>query len=99
MVDALDTLYIMELEEEFQEAKKWVEKSFDLNVVSQCLGMPVPVTRIPCIWSLLITAFSEPFGEGNCEVWGGRSQCHDSSACTGLPAGGHQIRLPVSTRK
>ncbi|XP_030361037.1 mannosyl-oligosaccharide 1,2-alpha-mannosidase IC isoform X2 [Strigops habroptila] len=32
VVDALDTLYIMELEEEFQEAKKWVEKSFDLNV-------------------------------------------------------------------
>ncbi|PKK19532.1 mannosidase, alpha, class 1C, member 1, transcript variant X2 [Columba livia] len=31
VVDALDTLYIMELEEEFQEAKKWVEKSFDLN--------------------------------------------------------------------
>lgn len=35
VIDALDTLYIMELEEEFQEAKKWVEKSFDLNVVSQ----------------------------------------------------------------
>lgn len=40
MIDALDTLYIMELEEEFQEAKQWVEKSFDLNVVSQLLGMP-----------------------------------------------------------
>lgn len=34
MIDALDTLYIMELEEEFQEAKQWVERSFDLNVVS-----------------------------------------------------------------
>ncbi|NWZ72124.1 MA1C1 mannosidase, partial [Acrocephalus arundinaceus] len=32
VIDALDTLYIMELEEEFQEAKQWVEKSFDLNV-------------------------------------------------------------------
>lgn len=39
VIDALDTLYIMELEEEFQEAKKWVEKSFDLNVVSQLLGV------------------------------------------------------------
>ena len=45
VVDALDTLYIMELEEEFQEAKKWVEKSFDLNVVSQLLGMSVCVTE------------------------------------------------------
>lgn len=39
MVDALDTLYIMELQEEFQEAKDWVEKNFDLNVVSQSLNM------------------------------------------------------------
>ncbi|KAJ7304323.1 hypothetical protein JRQ81_011870 [Phrynocephalus forsythii] len=31
VVDALDTLYVMELQEEFQEAKEWVEKSFDLN--------------------------------------------------------------------
>lgn len=41
MIDALDTLYIMELEEEFQEAKQWVEQSFDLNVVSQLLAVPV----------------------------------------------------------
>lgn len=45
MIDALDTLYIMELEEEFQEAKQWVEKSFDLNVVSQLLGMSACVTQ------------------------------------------------------
>ncbi|KAL7980496.1 hypothetical protein Chor_001650 [Crotalus horridus] len=32
VVDALDTLYVMELQEEFQEAKDWVEQSFDLNV-------------------------------------------------------------------
>ncbi|ETE68534.1 hypothetical protein L345_05667, partial [Ophiophagus hannah] len=32
VVDALDTLYVMELQEEFQDAKDWVEKSFDLNV-------------------------------------------------------------------
>uniref|UniRef100_A0A7N4NYA0 alpha-1,2-Mannosidase n=1 Tax=Sarcophilus harrisii TaxID=9305 RepID=A0A7N4NYA0_SARHA len=32
IIDALDTLYIMELEDEFQEAKNWVEKSFDLDV-------------------------------------------------------------------
>lgn len=59
VVDALDTLYIMELEEEFQEAKKWVEKSFDLNVVSQLLGMPVYVTEVLCVWPVLITVFSK----------------------------------------
>ena len=39
VVDALDTLYVMELHEEFQEAKDWVEESFDLNVVSRSLNM------------------------------------------------------------
>lgn len=34
IVDALDTLYIMEMKEEFKEAKEWVEKNLDFNVVS-----------------------------------------------------------------
>lgn len=34
IIDSLDTLYLMELKEEFQEAKAWVEESFHLNVVS-----------------------------------------------------------------
>jgi len=59
VVDALDTLYIMELEEEFQEAKTWVEKSFDLNVVSQLLGVPVCITEPSVrVWPVLI---AEPF--------------------------------------
>uniref|UniRef100_A0A9L0SN97 alpha-1,2-Mannosidase n=1 Tax=Equus caballus TaxID=9796 RepID=A0A9L0SN97_HORSE len=33
VIDSLDTLYLMELKEEFQEAKAWVEESFHLNVV------------------------------------------------------------------
>ncbi|KAI6071312.1 Mannosyl-oligosaccharide 1,2-alpha-mannosidase IA [Aix galericulata] len=32
IVDALDTLYIMEMKEEFKEAKDWVEKNLDFNV-------------------------------------------------------------------
>lgn len=32
-MDALDTLYIMEMKEEFKEAKEWVEKNLDFNVV------------------------------------------------------------------
>lgn len=35
VIDSLDTLYLMELKEEFQEAKAWVEENFHLNVVSQ----------------------------------------------------------------
>ena len=35
VIDSLDTLYLMELKEEFQEAKAWVEESFHLNVVSR----------------------------------------------------------------
>lgn len=38
VVDSLDTLYVMELHEEFQEAKNWVEENFDLNVVSPALN-------------------------------------------------------------
>lgn len=51
MIDALDTLYIMELEDEFQEAKKWVENSFDLNVVSQLAGMSGCVPQAACLAS------------------------------------------------
>ncbi len=36
IVDALDTLYIMEMYEEFDAATDWVEKNLDFNVVSKC---------------------------------------------------------------
>ncbi|XP_038623279.1 mannosyl-oligosaccharide 1,2-alpha-mannosidase IA isoform X1 [Tachyglossus aculeatus] len=32
IVDALDTLYIMEMKDEFKEAKEWVEKNLEFNV-------------------------------------------------------------------
>lgn len=32
-MDALDTLFIMDLNEEFEDAAKWVENSLELNVV------------------------------------------------------------------
>uniref|UniRef100_H3B7W3 alpha-1,2-Mannosidase n=1 Tax=Latimeria chalumnae TaxID=7897 RepID=H3B7W3_LATCH len=34
IVDAIDTLYIMGLENEFNEAKDWIERNFDLNLVN-----------------------------------------------------------------
>lgn len=33
IVDALDTLFIMEMSEEFNAATEWVEKNLDFNVV------------------------------------------------------------------
>lgn len=35
IVDALDTLYIMEMFEEFDAATDWVEKNLDFNMVSK----------------------------------------------------------------
>lgn len=42
IVDALDTLYIMEMIEEFDAATDWVEKNLDFNVVRKC------VYKCPC---------------------------------------------------
>ena len=36
-MDALDTLYIMEMFEEFDSATAWVEKNLDFNVVRMCV--------------------------------------------------------------
>ena len=34
IVDALDTLYIMGLHDEFQDGQKWIENNLDFSVVS-----------------------------------------------------------------
>lgn len=47
-MDALDTLYIMEMFEEFDTATDWVEKSLDFNVVS-CVCALVMVRYIATI--------------------------------------------------
>lgn len=36
-MDALDTLYIMEMFEEFDAATDWVEKNLDFNMVRVCV--------------------------------------------------------------
>lgn len=40
-MDALDTLYIMEMFEEFDAATDWVEKNLDFNVVRKCVCLCV----------------------------------------------------------
>lgn len=39
IVDALDTLYIMGLHDEFKDGQEWIEKSLDFSVVSDHMQM------------------------------------------------------------
>lgn len=34
IIDSMDTLYIMGLEKEFEKGRKWIEESFDFNLVA-----------------------------------------------------------------
>uniref|UniRef100_F7DPK8 alpha-1,2-Mannosidase n=1 Tax=Equus caballus TaxID=9796 RepID=F7DPK8_HORSE len=54
VIDSLDTLYLMELKEEFQEAKAWVEESFHLNVVFRIKAIKLGEKLLP--------AFNTPTG-------------------------------------
>lgn len=47
IVDSLDTLYIMGLTEEYEEAKEWIQNNLDLNSVRQQCW--VGITDIP-LW-------------------------------------------------
>ncbi|EPQ13292.1 Mannosyl-oligosaccharide 1,2-alpha-mannosidase IC [Myotis brandtii] len=46
VIDSLDTLYLMELKEEFQEAKTWVEENFHLNVSGEASLFEVNIRYI-----------------------------------------------------
>ena len=35
IIDSMDTLYIMGLEKEFEKGRKWIEESFDFNLVDE----------------------------------------------------------------
>ncbi|XP_056651499.1 mannosyl-oligosaccharide 1,2-alpha-mannosidase IC isoform X2 [Monodelphis domestica] len=63
IIDALDTLYIMELEDEFQEAKNWVEKSFDLDVKGDASVFEVNIRYIGGLLSAYYLTGEEVFRE------------------------------------
>ncbi|XP_051844167.1 mannosyl-oligosaccharide 1,2-alpha-mannosidase IC [Antechinus flavipes] len=63
IIDALDTLYIMELEDEFQEAKNWVEKSFDLDVKGDASVFEVNIRYIGGLLSAYYLTGEEIFRE------------------------------------
>uniref|UniRef100_A0A671DT57 alpha-1,2-Mannosidase n=1 Tax=Rhinolophus ferrumequinum TaxID=59479 RepID=A0A671DT57_RHIFE len=65
VIDSLDTLYLMELKEEFQEAKAWVEENFHLNVVTGEASLFEEVSccfRAIKLGEKLLPAFNTPTG-------------------------------------
>lgn len=48
IVDALDTLYIMGLHEEFKDGQEWIEQNLDFSVV--CTNCPFYVKYVNELW-------------------------------------------------
>ncbi|KAM5247498.1 mannosyl-oligosaccharide 1,2-alpha-mannosidase IC isoform 2-T2 [Ctenodactylus gundi] len=61
IIDSLDTLYLMELKEEFQEAKTWVEESFHLNVSGEASLFEVNIRYIGGLLSAYYLTGEEVF--------------------------------------
>ncbi|NWH82231.1 MA1C1 mannosidase, partial [Piaya cayana] len=85
VVDALDTLYIMELEEEFQEAKNWVEKSFDLNVNGEASLFEVNIRYIGGLLAAYYLTGEEVFKSKALEL--GEKLLPAFNTPTGIPRG------------
>ncbi|XP_035201593.1 mannosyl-oligosaccharide 1,2-alpha-mannosidase IC [Oxyura jamaicensis] len=85
VVDALDTLYIMELEDEFQEAKKWVEKSFDLNVNGEASLFEVNIRYIGGLLAAYYLTGEEVFKSKALEL--GEKLLPAFNTPTGIPRG------------
>lgn len=48
IVDALDTLYIMGLHDEFREGQEWIDKNLDFSVVSRaCPNISLVLFNVP----------------------------------------------------
>ncbi|XP_012784482.2 mannosyl-oligosaccharide 1,2-alpha-mannosidase IC [Ochotona princeps] len=62
IIDSLDTLYLMELKEEFQEAKAWVQDSFHLNVSGEASLFEVNIRYIGGLLSAFYLTGEEVFG-------------------------------------
>ncbi|XP_068850574.1 mannosyl-oligosaccharide 1,2-alpha-mannosidase IC isoform X3 [Aphelocoma coerulescens] len=85
VIDALDTLYIMELEEEFQEAKEWVEKSFDLNVNGEASLFEVNIRYIGGLLATYYLTGEEVFKSKALEL--GEKLLPAFNTPTGIPRG------------
>ncbi|KAH0631210.1 hypothetical protein JD844_005427 [Phrynosoma platyrhinos] len=85
VVDALDTLYVMELQEEFQEAKDWVEKSFDLNVNGEASLFEVNIRYVGGLLAAYYLTGEEVFKSKALEL--GEKLLPAFSTPTGIPRG------------
>ncbi|TFK13460.1 calcium-binding protein 8 [Platysternon megacephalum] len=85
IVDALDTLYIMELGEEFQEAKSWVEKSFDLNVNGEASLFEVNIRYVGGLLTTYYLTGEEVFKNKALEL--GEKLLPAFNTPTGIPRG------------
>ncbi|XP_077193763.1 mannosyl-oligosaccharide 1,2-alpha-mannosidase IC [Paroedura picta] len=85
VVDALDTLYVMELQEEFQEAKNWVEQSFDLNVNGEASLFEVNIRYIGGLLAAFYLTGEEVFKSKALEL--GEKLLPAFNTPTGIPRG------------
>ncbi|XP_061453562.1 mannosyl-oligosaccharide 1,2-alpha-mannosidase IC isoform X2 [Rhineura floridana] len=85
VVDALDTLYVMELQEEFQEAKDWVEKSFDLNVNGEASLFEVNIRYVGGLLTAFYLTGEEVFRSKALEL--GEKLLPAFNTPTGIPRG------------
>ncbi|KAM8976015.1 mannosyl-oligosaccharide 1,2-alpha-mannosidase IC [Pelodytes ibericus] len=85
IVDALDTLYIMDLKEEFEIAEKWIEDSLDLNVNGEASLFEVNIRYIGGLLSAYFLSGKEVFREKAIGL--GKKLLPAFSTPTGIPRG------------
>ncbi|XP_051648140.1 mannosyl-oligosaccharide 1,2-alpha-mannosidase IA [Manacus candei] len=83
IVDALDTLYIMEMKEEFKEAKEWVEKNLDFNVNAEISVFEVNIRFVGGLLSAYYLSGDEVFRKKAVEL--GEKLLPAFNTPTGIP--------------
>ncbi|KAM4796953.1 LOW QUALITY PROTEIN: mannosyl-oligosaccharide 1,2-alpha-mannosidase IC [Rhinophrynus dorsalis] len=85
IVDALDTLFIMDLKEEFDDAQKWIETNLDLNVNGEASLFEVNIRYIGGLLSAYFLSGKEVFREKAIVL--GKKLLPAFSTPTGIPRG------------
>ncbi|XP_068125054.1 mannosyl-oligosaccharide 1,2-alpha-mannosidase IC isoform X1 [Hyperolius riggenbachi] len=85
IVDALDTLFIMDLKEEFEDAEHWIENSFDLNVNGEASLFEVNIRYIGGLLAAYYLSGKEVFREKAIGL--GKKLLPAFSTPTGIPRG------------
>lgn len=83
IVDALDTLYIMEMKDEFKEAKEWVEKNLDFNVNAEVSVFEVNIRFVGGLLSAYYLSGEEIFRKKAVEL--GEKLLPAFNTPTGIP--------------